>query len=141
MPPSPRKPPTRGHARPARHDLLPGSPLWQRAPSRVDGDRPACDFLLLVPGLGGRAPEELRLLFGRVDQALQAFGDRVLMADFNARLNLLWISHRPEPGLGGDLRDAITAVLPGAKLVAQPFATAGKPALNRPRGWLRRLTK
>ncbi len=137
----PRNSLARRRPAPAGRRLFPGGPLWERAPSRLEGGAPACDFLLLVPGLGQRTPDELTLVFAQMERVLEGFGDRVLMADFNARLNLLWVSHVPEPGLAGDLRDALTRVLPGAKLVAQPLAAGEPPALPRRRRWLKRLAR
>ena len=71
--------------------------------------------MMLLPGLrGGVAAtlvrEQLQLI-------LQGFGDRVLFADLNLRLGVLWVSVRGEAGLNAQVIEAIRARIAGARVV------------------------
>ena len=97
-------------------ELAPGGDLWRHAPTRDATGRPVSDLMMLLPGLrrgGGPATlvrEQLQLV-------LQGFGDRVLFADLNLRLGVLWVSVRGEAGLNAQVIEAIRARIAGARVV------------------------
>ncbi|ROR34972.1 hypothetical protein [Inmirania thermothiophila] len=99
--------------------LAPATPLWRRVPARDEAGRPLADFMLLIPGLGRRPPGELEAALDAIGEVLTAHGDAVVFADLNLRLNVLWVSLRPRPGLALALAAALVARVPGARLVAQ----------------------
>jgi hypothetical protein len=72
--------------------------------------------MMLLPGKGMDA--SLRFLIRRqLQQVLEGFGDKVLFAELNHRLGILWVTVASEPGLCGDVVDAIRARIKGAKVV------------------------
>ena len=98
--------------------LTPATPLWQRVPTRdADGARLG-DFMLLIPGLRRRPPAEQGAVLGRLDAVLRAHAHAVVFADCNLRLNLLWVSVRPLPGICEALPRALCDAVPEARLVA-----------------------
>lgn len=135
----------RRRALPDAHQLLPAEPLWQRAPARDAQGRPVADFMMLIPGLAARPEHERRLAFGRLSGVLERYREVVVFADVNVRLNVLWVSLDGPPGLCAEVSAAIRAVLPEARLVAQPQSFAeprgsggGAGRLARTRRWLAR---
>jgi len=98
--------------------LTPGEPLWRRVPSQDAEGRNLFDFMMLIPGFREwpevrreQAMDELAALF---DQ----YRGRVVFAEFNLKLNLLWVSVPPSPGLCLEFAAAINARIPEARLVA-----------------------
>lgn len=101
-------------------ELRPASPLWQRVPTHLEDGRPASDFLMLIPLLNRKPRAEVLRVIGRLEAALERHLDNVLYVDLNLRLNLLWVSVRPVPGLCLELPATIHHAVPEARLVAQP---------------------
>lgn len=98
--------------------LEPATPLWQRVPTRAaDGTR-LSDFMLLIPGLRRLPGAEQARILDRLDRVLQAHRHAVVFADCNLKLNLLWVSVRPLPGICATLAGALVAAVPEARLVA-----------------------
>jgi hypothetical protein len=95
-----------------------GEPLWRRAPTRDATGRPYVDFMLLAPGLKKRPARDIECLARVVREVLARFDDRVVFADFNLKLNVLWVSHTYRPGLMGEIVAALRARAPEFKLVA-----------------------
>ena len=99
-------------------ELAPGEPLWKRAPSRgVDG-RLLSDFMMLIPGLGRRSELHLQTTLGELQAVFDYYREQVVFADLNLRLNVLWVSIKPLPGLNLELAAAIKQRVPEAMLVA-----------------------
>jgi hypothetical protein len=99
-------------------ELEPATPLWQRVPTRAADGSPLSDFMLLIPGLRRRPGAEQARILDCLDQVLQAHRHAVVFADCNLKLNLLWVSVRPLPGICGALASALVAAVPEARLVA-----------------------
>lgn len=97
--------------------LQPGEPLWRRAPTRDDEGRLLTDFMMLIPRLRLRPPQEIERTT-RALQALLSIHRDVVFADLNLKLNLLWVSLRPSPGAISELVAAIRLRVPEAVLVA-----------------------
>lgn len=99
--------------------LEPGIPLWRRAPTRDHAGRPLSDFMMLIPRLNSKPPPSLELTVRAIEDVLAAYGRMVVFADLNLRLNVLWVTVRPVPGLCLELSAAIKLHVPEALLVAQ----------------------
>ena len=98
--------------------LDPATPLWQRVPTRAADGTLLSDFMLLIPGLRRRPGAEQARILDRLDQVLQVHRHAVVFADCNLKLNLLWVSVRPLPGICRELADALVAAVPEARLIA-----------------------
>lgn len=101
--------------------LLPGKPLWQRVPTRDENGRALNDFMMLIPKIG-RWPETRRQqTVNQLSRVISGLDERVVFADLNLRLNLLWISMRPDPEGCIAVVEAIKAAVPEAMLVASQY--------------------
>ncbi|MEA3410741.1 MAG: hypothetical protein U9R74_04285 [Pseudomonadota bacterium] len=98
---------------------VPAEPLWKRAPTRDDLGRPLSDFMMLIPSLSKRPDREIRNTLRTIEQVLLAYGNAVVFADMNLKLNTLWVTVRPIPGICLELPAAIKTQVPEALLVAQ----------------------
>jgi len=103
-----------------RAELHPTGPLWRRAPTRLDDGRAVSDFLMVIPLLNRRPEAEIRQVIARIEEVFEHHFDNILFADLNLRLNLLWVSVKPVPGLCLDIPATIHQVVPEARLIAQP---------------------
>jgi hypothetical protein len=93
-------------------------PLHQRAPARDEHGHALGDFMILIPGLRDRPRHELAERIARLQVVLLGFTE-VVFLDLNLRLNLLWVSVRPRPGVILELFGAVRLSLPEARLVGQ----------------------
>ena len=98
--------------------LEPAEPLWKRAPTRGDDGRPVSDFMMLIPGLRKQSAAHQHRIIDTIQEVLEAYRHVVVFADLNLRLNLLWVSVRPLPGICLELPAVLHARVPEAKLVA-----------------------
>ncbi len=99
--------------------LHPATPLWQRAPTHTEDGRPVSDFMMVIPGMKRWQPARLKQTLDCLNEILAVYRDVVLLADLNLRINVLWVSVRPVPGLCAELPAAIHHRIPEARLVAQ----------------------
>lgn len=111
------------------------SPLWSRAPSRDENGTPYIDFMMIIPGLKNADEATIESCMVKVRNSLCEFENVVAYVDLNIKLNLLWISTRPVPGISKLIMQAIQHEIPEAKIVAGDFNpesfSDGKEA-----GWL-----
>lgn len=124
--------------------LLPGQPLWQRVPTRDENGRALNDFMMLIPKIGSWPELRRQQALNRLRQVIACFDERVVFADLNLRLNILWISLRPDPEGCVAVVEAIKVAVPEAMLVASQYEAlmgiAGSTSRHRrqPRfKWLR----
>jgi hypothetical protein len=93
-------------------------PLWKRAPVRDAEGRALSDLMVLIPGLR----EQPQLLIDRAIQnihlVLTRFNHVVVFAEFNLKLNLLWVSLKPINGIRLEIAGAIQELVPEARLVS-----------------------
>jgi hypothetical protein len=94
-------------------------PLWQRAPARDDQGRPLPDFMMLIPRLGRRPAEQIRQTLEAISEVLHHYRHAVVFADMNLKINVLWVTVRPIPGICLELPAALKTRVPEAMLVAQ----------------------
>ncbi|MGM0552546.1 MAG: hypothetical protein ACQETK_01870 [Pseudomonadota bacterium] len=97
--------------------LEPVQPLWQRLPRRDAEGRRLADFMMLIPHLNRRSRSDLHARAHALERVLHGYGDRVAFVELNLRLNTLWVSVSPIPGLCRELPIAIQQVIPEALLV------------------------
>ena len=73
---------------------------------------------MLIPKLGQQPRAVLEEKIARLNAVLLSFQRRVVFADLNLKLNVLWVSVRPAPGICLDVATAIKMSIPEAVLVA-----------------------
>lgn len=95
-----------------------GEPLWKLAPKRDADGKPYVDFMMLAPGLKKRPAHEIECVTRVIQGVLARFEEWVVFADFNLRLNVLWVSLKYRPGLMVEIVAALRAQAPEFKLVA-----------------------
>jgi hypothetical protein len=104
-----------------RHSILfqdASQPLRKRAPSRDEHGKPLSDFMVLVPGLKRKPRSRVNRAIHDIHIVLTRFEHAVVFAEFNLRLNLLWVSTRPIHGLRFEIVGAIQERVPEARLVS-----------------------
>jgi hypothetical protein len=93
-------------------------PLRKRVPLHDENGRPLGDFMMLIPGLRDRPKHVIDSTLQHVHIALTNFNHAVVFAEFNLKLNLLWVSIRPIHGIRLEIAAAIQQHVPEAKLVS-----------------------
>ncbi|RMG56831.1 MAG: hypothetical protein D6717_05740 [Gammaproteobacteria bacterium] len=117
--------PHKDHSPAGGPELLPNSPLWQRAPARDAQGRPLSDFMMIIPGLAARPAAQVRETLARIERVLKRYGETVVFADMNLQLNVLWVTVRPVPGICLELPTVIKYYVPEALLVGERFRPRG----------------
>ena len=93
-------------------------PLMKRAPSRDEDGKALSDFMMLIPGLREKPRHLIDSTIQDVHLALTRFSHVVVFAEFNLKLNLLWVSIKPVNGIRMEIAGAIQELVPEAKLVS-----------------------
>ena len=93
-------------------------PLHKRAPLHDENGRPLSDFMMLIPGLRDKPKHLVDNAIQDVHIVLTHFDHAVVFAEFNLKLNLLWVSIRPIQGIRFEIASAIQEHVPEAKLVS-----------------------
>lgn len=93
-------------------------PLRKRAPSHDENGKPLSDFMMLIPGLRDKPKHQIDSTLQDVHITLTHFSHAVVFAEFNLRLNLLWVSIRSIQGIRFEIASAIQEHVPEAKLVS-----------------------
>ncbi len=96
-------------------------PLWQRVPTRTDAGECASDFMMIITRLNAVGDAIQQRILTDLYNVLNTYTDAILFAEVNMKMNLLWVSHRPRPGLGVEIASQIHHVVPEARLVANRF--------------------
>jgi hypothetical protein len=94
-----------------------GGPLWQRVPRRDAAGRPYIDFMMFAPRLNRRPLHEQESVALLVRGVLSHYEDRVVFADLNFKINVLWVSLEYRPGLLSELVAALRIKVPEFHLV------------------------
>lgn len=95
-----------------------GAPLWRRVPKRDTEGRPYIDFMMFAPRLNRRPAHELESIALLLRGVLAHYDDRVVFADLNLKINVLWVSMENRPGLMAELVAALRTKVPEFHLVA-----------------------
>lgn len=75
--------------------------------------------MMLIPKLRSRPTVQVEDTIAAIDQVLTHYERVVVFANLNLRLNLLWVTVRPVPGICLELPTAIKLRVPEALLVGQ----------------------
>ncbi len=93
-------------------------PLRSRAPARDADGNSLSDFMVLIPGLKRKPRNLINRTISEIHLVLSRFEHAVVFAEFNIRLNLLWVSIRPIQGIRFEIAGAIQERVPEARLVS-----------------------
>lgn len=93
-------------------------PLRLRVPTHDEDGRPLSDFMVLVPGLRDKPRHHIDAAIHDMHLVLSHYRHAVVFAEFNLRLNLLWVSIRPIQGIRFAITGAIQERVPEARLVS-----------------------
>ncbi len=74
--------------------------------------------MVLIPGLKKKPQSLINRTVNDIHLALGHFDHAVVFAEFNLKLNLLWVSIRPLPGVRFEIVGAIQGYVPEARLVS-----------------------
>ncbi len=97
--------------------MQPATPLWQRAPSRDPDGKPLSDFMMIIRGLRQQSAEIQQQKIHTLQRLLDVYHPHIVFADLNLKLNVLWITVKPIPGIILEIATAINFHIPEAKLV------------------------
>jgi hypothetical protein len=101
----------------AEAEMEPGTPLWQVVPTRDAEGRSLADFMMLIPRLNKCPKNIIDITLLNLQQALEQYDD-VVFANFNLKINVLWVSVNVRQGLILRMVDSIQHRVPQAVLVA-----------------------
>ena len=103
-----------------RTELSAAEPLWSHVPTNDDEGQRLSDFMMLIPKLRNQPQHHIQHVLGQIQDVLERYQHAVVFADLNLKLNVLWVSVKPVPGICLELPAAILDSVPEARLVAQP---------------------
>ena len=96
----------------------PAEPLWKRVPKRDESGRLLPDFMMIIPRLNRKPAADIANLIERIEAAFAAYRDVIVFADLNLKLNVLWVTVKPIPGICVQIAATIHHLAPEALLVA-----------------------
>jgi hypothetical protein len=99
-------------------DLMPAEPLWKRAPGRDEEGRALSDFMMIIPGLCRQSSDYVQKTLTEIEGVLKLYGSAVVFAEMNLKINTLWVTVRPIPGICLELPAVLKYRVPEAMLVA-----------------------
>jgi hypothetical protein len=92
-------------------------PLWKRVPTHDDNGAPLSDFMMIIPKLRNNPGHIIKNIINDISTVLEHYKNTVVFADLNLKLNVLWVSVKPVPGICLELPAAIKMRVPQAMLV------------------------
>ncbi|MCG8067019.1 MAG: hypothetical protein JAY84_04095 [Candidatus Thiodiazotropha taylori] len=95
----------------------PSAPLWQRAPNKQADGAPLADLMMLIPRLKHYSEVQINHLQSMLEEVLIEFGEKIVFTDINLKLNVIWVTVLPEPGLCREVALAIRKRVPEAVMV------------------------
>lgn len=102
-----------------RNTLQQAEPLWKRAPTRDNSGQPYHDFMMLIPGLR-HFDKVLRVeIINKISEILKQYDCDIILADLNLKMNVLWVTVNPKPGLCVEIAALLHHYIPQAKLISQ----------------------
>ena len=101
-------------------EISAAEPLWSHVPTCDTGGQRLSDFIMLIPKLRKQPQHHIQHVLRKIEEVLNFYQHAVVFADLNLRLNVLWVSVKPVPGICLELPAAILDRVPEARLVAQP---------------------
>lgn len=97
--------------------VMPGEPLYKLVPTRDENGISFVDFMLIIPKLKKKPKDYIDRTLKDIQMVLSRYSQDVVFANMDLKINCLWISHRPVPGLCKELTSAIRQYVPEAMLV------------------------
>jgi hypothetical protein len=120
----------------------PASRLWQHAPSKQADGAPLADLMMLIPGLKHHPHLQLVHVQKALDSVVKTFGDKVVFADVNLKLNVVWVTVLPEPGLCREVALAIREHIPEAVMVGNHIKSISTELqVDRWWGWIHNIKR
>jgi len=98
-------------------EMSPAEPLWKIAPTRDENGDRVSDFLMIIPKLRHKPENHIKRTLNDIDLVLKQFKTDIVFANMDMKLNTLWVSFKPEPGLLMKIAAAIKLQVPEAVLV------------------------
>jgi len=98
-------------------EMSPAEPLWKIAPTRDENGDRVSDFLMIIPKLRNKPENHIKRTLNDIDLVLKQFKTDIVFANMDMKLNTLWVSFKPEPGLLMKIAAAIKLQVPEAVLV------------------------
>lgn len=100
--------------------LCAAEPLWSHVPTCDNEGQRLSDFMMLIPKLRKQPQAHIQQVLQQIQEVLELYRHAVVFADLNLKINVLWVSVKPVPGICLELPAAILDRVPEARLVAQP---------------------
>jgi len=97
--------------------IMPAGPLWKVAPTRDEDGNSFVDFMMIIPKLKKKPQKYIDKTLKDIQMVLNQYSNVVVFANINMKINCLWISHKPQPGICRELVGAIRQYVPEATLV------------------------
>jgi hypothetical protein len=97
-------------------------PLWKRAPGRDADGRGLSDFMMIIPGLRDMPVIVQQRIISCIEEVFACYGDLVVFADLNMKINVLWVTVKPVTGICLELAAMIHHAIPESRLVAQKLS-------------------
>ncbi|MES9926997.1 MAG: hypothetical protein ABW158_02690 [Candidatus Thiodiazotropha sp. 6PDIVS] len=120
----------------------PSAPLWQRAPNKQADGAALADLMMLIPGLKDYSEVKFIHLQKMLEAVVSEFGEKIVFTDINLKLNVVWVTVLPEPGLCREVALAIRKRVPEAVMVGNQLkSTTTELRVNRWHGWLRLMKR
>ena len=98
--------------------IKPAEPLWKRAPTRNSDGVILSDFMMVIPKLKHKPLHVIKYVIREIERVLTYYEKQIVFADLNLKLNILWVTVQPVPGICADVAAAIHHRVPEAKLIA-----------------------
>lgn len=94
-------------------------PMWQRVPTKDDQGKLLADFIMIIPKLNKQPTYYINNTIKKLKTALEQHTHTVFFADFNIKINVLWISYRATKGTCSEIAATIMQAVPEAKMIAE----------------------
>jgi hypothetical protein len=98
--------------------FVPAEPLRKRAPAFDEHGQALSDFMMLFPGLVKKPQHHIQAAIEHIQTVFSDYAHAVVFAELNLKLNLLWISVKPIPGIRFQIAEALRAAIPEARIVS-----------------------
>ncbi len=98
-------------------NLTPAEPLWKVVPTRDADGGPVSDVLMIIPKLKTKPEHHIKATLANIEFALKRFGDEILFANLDMKLNTLWVSFKAVPGVYTDIVSSLKTNVPEAVIV------------------------
>lgn len=98
--------------------VSPAVPLHEIAPTRDENGKPLSDFMMIIPKLKYQPEDYIQHTLNQIEKVLNYYKEKIVFVNLNMKMNLLWITIKPIPGLILEISAAVKTQVPEALLVA-----------------------